>query len=193
MALAIGGVVELVGPDRTVRLGLRQLLGEAAGDLHVIVRVDVADGRHLDQRRAGEPQHVLLFLALRLRNDDHRAVAERVADEREADAGIAGGALDDDAAGPERPALLGIADDGERGAVLDRLAGVHELGLAEDLAAGFLRGALQFDQGGVADRFDDAVADSHVRQLQPFPCRSAPDRPNPQSRHEFSIRCPPSP
>jgi hypothetical protein len=38
--------------------------------------------------------------------------------------------------GLERAALLGVADDVERRAVLHRPAGIEELGLAEDLAAG---------------------------------------------------------
>ena len=37
-------------------------------------------------------------------HDDHGAVAPRVADQRQADAGIAGGALDDHAAGPQQAA-----------------------------------------------------------------------------------------
>ena len=49
---------------------------------------------------------------------------------------------------------LGVADDEQRRAVLHRLAGVHELGLAEDLAAGLFRRALQPDQRRVADRVD---------------------------------------
>ena len=91
-------------PRRSVRSS-RKLLGEAAGELHVIVRVGVGDGRHLDQFGAAEPQHVLLLLALRVRDDDHAAKAERVADQRKADAGIAGGAFDDHAARLELAAL----------------------------------------------------------------------------------------
>ena len=44
--------------------------------------------------------------------------------------------------GLQRAALHGILDDEQRGPVLDGLAGVHELGLAEDGAAGFFGGAL---------------------------------------------------
>ena len=166
MALAVGDVVELVGPDRAVRLGLRQLLGQPAGDLHVVVGIGVGDGRHLDQFGAAEPQHVLLLLALRLRDDDHGAKAERVADQRQADAGVAGGAFDDHAARPQRALRHRVLDDEERGAVLDRLAGIHEFGLAEDGAAGRLGGALERDQRRVADGFDDSVAGLHV---QPCP------------------------
>src|SRR5262249_11514040 len=102
------------------------------------------------------------FLALRLGHDDDRAIAARVADERQADPGVAGGALDDDAARPQRAALLGILDDGERRAVLDGAPGVEEFGLAGDRAAGLLRGAAQLDQRRVADGGDETVADVHT-------------------------------
>ncbi len=72
-----------------------ELLGEAARDLHVVVRVGIGHGRDLDELRAREPEHVLLLLALRVGDHDDGAEAQRVADEGEADAGIAGGALDD--------------------------------------------------------------------------------------------------
>ena len=47
----------------------------------------------------------------------------------------------DAAAGPQQAARLGVADHLQRRAVLHRLAGVHELGLAEDFAAGGFAGA----------------------------------------------------
>ena len=125
-------------------------------------RVGERDRGNQPQIRAAEAQHVLFFLALRLGHDDDRAVAAGIADERQADAGIAGRALDDDTAGLKQAALLGILDDEERGAVLDRAARVEELGLAENRAAGHLRGAAQFDQRRIADRADKTVADVHA-------------------------------
>src|SRR5690606_38876241 len=47
----------------------------------------------------------------------------------------------------------------ERGAILDRLAGVEEFGLAVNVATGRFRGALQADERGVAD----CLEDGHVR------------------------------
>ena len=112
-----------------------------------------------DRRRKGAA--CPFFLALRLGHDDDRAVAAGVADQRQADPGIAGGALDDDAARPQQTALLGVLDDKKRGTVLDRASGVQELGLAEDRAAGLFRSVARLDQRGVADAADEPVADIH--------------------------------
>ena len=56
-------------------------------------------GGHEHQFGAQRAQRIHLLAALRLGHDDDRLVALRIADQREADAGIAGGALDDRAAG----------------------------------------------------------------------------------------------
>ena len=140
---------------------LAQLVRHAPADVLVVVRIGVGHRRHLDELGAAQAQRVLLLLALRLRDHDQRAVAAGVRDDGEADAGVAGRRLDDEAAGLELAALLGFEDHLPPGAVLHRLAGVHELGLAEDRAAGLLRGAAEPDQRRVADRGDDVVADGH--------------------------------
>ena len=70
---------------------------------------------------------------------------------RQTDAGVARGALDDGATGPQRAALLVLADHPQRGAILDGSAGIEEFGLAENVAAGPLRQGRQPDQRGVAD------------------------------------------
>ena len=155
VAVAVGGVVELVGPDRAVRLLGGEFLGERAGVAHVVAGIGVGHGRHQPEVGAAQPQHVLLFLALRLGHHDHRAVAARIGDQGDADAGIAGGALDDHAAGLELAALLGVLDDGERRAILHRAAGIEELRLAVDVAARRLRGGDQLDQRRVADAIDE--------------------------------------
>jgi hypothetical protein len=84
-----------------------------------------------------QAQHVLLLLALRLGDDDDGAEPHRRAHQRQADAGIAGRALPRWCRrGAACPLAIRVADDEERRAVLHRLAGVQELRLAEDLAAG---------------------------------------------------------
>ena len=95
MSAAIGDVVELVRPDRAVRLGLRQRVCETAGIADVVVRIGVGNGGHLDQLGPGHPQHVLLFLGLGVRDDDDRAIAQSARHHRDADARIACRALDD--------------------------------------------------------------------------------------------------
>src|SRR5262249_18132069 len=161
VAVAVGDVVELVGPDSTIRLGLRQRVGKPAGQFHVVVRVRIGNRRYLDEFSAAQTQRVFLFLALRVRNHDYAAEAERIADQCKADAGVAGGALDDDAAGTQTAAFYRVLDDEQCRPILDRLAGIHEFSLAENGAAGLLRGVFEFDEGGVADGFGDSVANLH--------------------------------
>src|SRR4029077_15308529 len=166
MALAIGDVVELVGPDRAVLFGLGQLRGEAAGGLDVIVGIGVGHRRHFDQLGAAQAQRILLFQTLGRRDHDHAAKAHGVADQRQPDAGIAGGAFDDYAAGPQLALLHRVLDDEQRGAVLDRLAWVHEFGLAQNSTAGGRRDALELDQRRVADRLDNPVTNLHFRHFR---------------------------
>src|SRR5208283_5043736 len=162
MPAPVGEVVELVGPDGTIGLIRRDFLGELAGIARVVHRVGVRDRGDEAQIDAAQPQHVLLFLALRLGHHNDGAVAARVAHQRQADAGVSRGPFDDDAARTQPALLLGILDDKERRPILDRAAGIEELGFAEDRAPGLLRGAPQLDQWRVADRADKAVADLHT-------------------------------
>ncbi|KAJ0162558.1 hypothetical protein CTA2_4379, partial [Colletotrichum tanaceti] len=143
---AVGRVVELVRPD-----GVVEPLGVAPRLVVVVVRVLERHGGHGVDLGAQQPQQVDLALGLRVGHVDDELVALGAAHVREADARVAGGALDDGAAGLEEPALLGVLDDVERRAILDRAARVHELGLAEDLAARLGREAVEADEGGVAD------------------------------------------
>ena len=163
VGLAVVEVVPLVGEDDAVLFGGLELFGEPAADMLVIVRIGVRLGRHLDQLGAAQPQHVLLFLALRFRDHDQRAIAARVGDQREPDAGIAGGRLHHQAAGLELAALFRLQDHLTAGAVLHRAARIHELGLAQNGTAGRRRGSFQLDQGGVADGFNNAVANLHAQ------------------------------
>ena len=136
---------------------VRELFRDPSGVAHVVHRVLVRHRGHEDQLGAAQPEHVLLLLALGLRHHDHGPVAERVADQREADPGVAGGAFDDGAARAQQPLLLGVAHDPERRAILDRLARIEELGLAQDGAAGLLRRPPEVDERGVADQVDEGL------------------------------------
>src|SRR5262249_41476159 len=134
------------------RLRRRELLRQALRHVHVVAGIAVGNRGHLTELGAAKAERVLLFLALRLGDHDQRAVAAHVSDQRETDAGVAGRALDDEAARLEYAALLRVEEDVQGGSVLHRAARVHELGLAEDRAARLLRSSAQPDQRRVPDR-----------------------------------------
>src|SRR6202040_2835342 len=168
VALAIGDIVELIGPDRAGRIFLGKPQGEAAGEFHVIIGIGIGDRRNLDQVGALQPQQVLFLLALRVGNDDHGLVAQGIGDERETDSGVARRTFDDQSARPQAPARDRVVDDGERRAVLYRSAGVHELRLAQNGAAGQFRRLAQFDERGCPDRFDYVFWKTHLGE-RPVP------------------------
>ena len=120
-----------------------------------MTRVAVRRGGHQHELGAERAERVLLLDRLRVGHDDDDVVAARVGDDRQPDAGVAGGALDNNAARPQHAAGFRIEDDEQCGAVLDRSAGVHELALGEDLAPGALRRPAQAEQWRVADQRDD--------------------------------------
>src|SRR5262249_30913165 len=120
------------------------------------------EGRHFDELGAAKPQHVLLFLALGVGNEDQGAIAACACDHCKPDAGIAGGGFHHEPAGPEIATLLRFQDHPLAGAVLDGLARIHEFGLAENGAAGQFGSMLEFDQRRIADRLDDVVVELHI-------------------------------
>src|SRR5690606_25093401 len=135
MCLAVCDVVELVRPDRAVRLRLGELFGKPPRVLHIVVGILVRDRRNPDQRGSEQTERILLLLRLCLWDYDDRAEAHGSADHRQSNASVAGRAFDDRSPWAQQPAFNGIFDDVESGAVLHRLAGVHELRLAENGAA----------------------------------------------------------
>jgi hypothetical protein len=84
--------------------------------------------------------------------------------DRESDAGVARCRFHHKAAGPEIAAFLGFENHPFAGAIFHRLARVHEFGLAQNGAAGFLGCALELDERRMADRFDDVVVNFHGRK-----------------------------
>jgi hypothetical protein len=100
---AVRRVVELVRPD-----GVRQFLRQPHRLVLVLRRVAVRDDRHLAHLGAERLDQAVLLGRLVVRHHDDAAVAARVADVREADAGVAGRALDDGAARLQRATALGV-------------------------------------------------------------------------------------
>ena len=162
----VRGVVELVGPDRPGCLRRIKFCRQATRNSDVIHFIGIGSRIHLDQRGAEEPNGVLFLLALVARDNDGATVAQSLGDHGQADSGVARGPLDDPAPGAEQALGFGVAHHVERRAVLYRLPGVHEFGLAENLAAGRVADVIQPDQGRVADGVEDALRNRHKRYLR---------------------------
>ena len=119
----------LVGLERA-----RDLLGQAVGDAVVgLRRVGRHGGRSDDDLGAVGAQQVDLLLAHLVRHHGDHAIALESRGDREARARVAGGRLDDRAAGPQLPLALGRLDHRDRRAVLDRAARVQVLDLGDEL------------------------------------------------------------
>src|SRR5579863_2131458 len=79
----------------------------------------------------------------------------------EADARVPRGALHHGASRLEHATPLGVLNDVKRRAVLHRTARVHELGFAENLAAGLLAERREPDERRVADAADKTLLCAH--------------------------------
>ena len=100
-----------------------------------VVSIAVGHRGHLHQFRACQTDHVLFFLALGFRDHDHRFEPHGRPHQRQTDARVARRALDNRATRFQIPARNRVANDEQRRAVLDRLAGVQEFSLAVDVTA----------------------------------------------------------
>ena len=130
-ASRVGGVGELVDVEGAGDFG-----GDFFGHVLVVFGMALADVRAGHADLGAERPQMLDLLARHLVGDDqHDVVALGDADLRQAKPGIAGGRLDDGAAGRQPPVALGIGDHRQRDAILDRAAGVLAFQLDEQPAA----------------------------------------------------------
>ena len=130
MAFAVSNVIELIGPNGAIRLRLRAFFGKALRDMDVVIRVLIGSRRHLHEFRTGQDQHVFLFLALSLRDNDDGFISARIADQSQADSGIARSPFNDHTTGLQQALCLGVLNNGQRSPVLHGPAWVHEFALA---------------------------------------------------------------
>ena len=132
------------------------LLGEPRRDRVVGLRRVVVDRRRRDHDLgAVRAQHRDLLLAHLVRHHEDAAVALARRGDREADAGVAGGGLDDRAARLQLPVALRRLDHRHPDPVLDRAAGVQELELREDARAARRREAVEADDRRASDEVED--------------------------------------
>ena len=129
---------------------------ETRGDVIVIVGVAIGLFRHGDDFGPECAQERDFFRRLRFGDDNHGAIPLGMADDGEADAGVAGRAFNDRVAGPELAALFGIEDDAQGGAVLDGATGVQPFCLAQNFTAGQFGQPAEPDQRGAANVFFNA-------------------------------------
>ena len=147
----VGFGLELAGEEPAIGIG--ELLG-----LHVHSGALCRSGREDDLR--AEEAHQLASLDGEAVGHGHdQRIALRSADHRQADAGVAAGGFDDRLTGLERAAPLGLLDDADRQAILDRSRRVEEfrLHVEADMAWSEVPDP---DARRVADRIEDAVVEA---------------------------------
>ena len=149
MRLRIGRVGELVDEE-----GARRAPRDRFGEVLIIIGMPLAHVRARDDDLGAHGLGVQHLLPRHLvGNDQQRAVALAAADQRESEPGIAGGGLDDGAAGLEAPVGLRRLDHGARRPVLERARGVRALEL-EKQPAGAAINARDLDERRVADEIE---------------------------------------
>ena len=150
VGLGIGHVRVLVGLEAA-----GDLLREPVRDRVVALgRVVLDGGRRDHDLGAVGPQHRDLLLAHLVRHHEDAAVAARCRRDREPDAGVARGRLDDRPAGPELPLALGRLDHRHPDPVLVRAAGVQVLELGEQGRLDIARDPFEPDDRGMADQVE---------------------------------------
>ena len=178
----------LLQPPRLLDRANRTLVGGGEDDLGTVGDEDA-----------------LALLAHVLGHDEHRPVSLHRRDHRESDTGVARGRLDDGHVRGENAATLRVLDHVERGAVLDRPAGVEALELHPECGGKRVVDLVEADHRSPADgRQDIVVAHVHSRgfggagrqaDTDPGRCHSIVSRspPPPRSPPSFAGRPAPRP
>ena len=148
--LRVGLVGELAGHE-AVGNGGGGLVGAADGSGHAFGFGCAGD---LGAEAAHENA---FFLGKAFGDEELDFVAAVDADERQADAGVAGGGLKNGAARMEQAAGFGVEDHSQCRAVFDGAAGVEEFELGENLRAGLGREPGQLEHWRVADKLGDVA------------------------------------
>ena len=145
----IVGVLELLR-DVDLRVVFGHFVSER--DAACDAFADIAFVVHHDDFRAVLSDEFMAFVRDRIRHDQHRFVALHRADERESNALIATGRLNDDGIGTDDPLRFGPFDHLERSARLDRTAHIQPFILHHDARLVRRGHMVELDQRGIAER-----------------------------------------
>ena len=154
MGLGVGLIDKLAG-DKAVRDLAREFIRFGDGAFHALG----AGGKN--QLRAIGFHQLAALHAHAIRHDNDDTIAPGGGHRGQADAGIAGGGLDEDGLGGKEALLLGILYHGEGNAVLDGTGGIEVFQLGQkaglEVILFFKMGELQ--QGGMADELGGGSVD----------------------------------
>ena len=123
------GIAELVDEIRTL------LLCNALSQVLVILGMTFCNIRACQHDLGAHGAQVEnLFLAHLVRQHENQVITLLCRNQRKADAGVAGGRLDERVSGLDIPALLGLLDHRDPDSILDRTAGIHQFEFQEQPA-----------------------------------------------------------
>ena len=153
MDFRIGRIFKLLGNPGIGRF-LGQLLGAGNGAFHAF-----GAGRQ-NQLRAEHRQQRAALQRHRFGHRQNQFVTFGRRDERQRDAGVAAGRLDDDGVLFEHAALFGVLDHGHADAVLDAAERIEKFALEQNGGSQAGGDFVQVDQRRAADGFDDVVVNA---------------------------------
>lgn len=159
MGFAVAQIIVLIAPKRVWDFGAESARDAIIGAL--IFGFDVGGAN--DDFGAEGLEHIHFFLALLVGRGENTAIAAHASDEREAHSGIAGGTFDDGATGFEQAIFLGIVDHFDSHPVLDGVAGIEGFDFGEYEGGDFGGQFVDFDEGGIADGFEDIFLIIHIK------------------------------
>src|SRR5207302_3205944 len=153
VGLGIHGVVVLIGVK-----GIGDFTGQFLGHGIVAARIIGLDGGGADNHFGTKAlEEIDFLLRLFIGNCEDHLIAADGGDERQAHAGIAGGAFDDGAGGLEETLALGFVDHGNPDAVLDRTAGIQVIGFDVDLGFAVAGDTIEANDRRMTDGFEDGA------------------------------------
>ena len=161
MVVGVSGILELSGHEGGA-IGGDQLVGAADGALHAL---GVRGAEHLG---AEGPHDRDLFFGEALWDKELHLVTTIHADQRQSDACVPRGSLDNRSPRREFPILFGAADDPDGGTVLHTPARVQVFELGEHVGGSGGDQALQLQHRSLADQLGNIIGNAQAGDLGSF-------------------------